>query len=98
MASIEISIGDQKFTLRGDESEEHLHEVANLVQRRVETIRQKAPQLNMQKVAILAALDFASHMIKGTRRTTDTRSLIVEKAKQLLARVELELHSVGSPK
>lgn len=92
MASIEISIGDQKYTLRGEESEEHLREVAELVKRRVEAIRKKAPHLNLQKAAMLAAFDFASHMIKNSRKAADSRAAIVAKAKQLIERVELELH------
>ena len=93
MATIEITIGEQKYFLRGDESPEHLQEVTEIVKRRVETIRKKAPAMTLQKATMLAAFDFASQVIKGSKKSNDYRSAILTKAKLLLERVELELSS-----
>lgn len=95
MTSIEISIAGQKYILRGEEPESHLREVSELVRRRVESIRKQNPALSLQKVTMLAALDFASETIKQKRHSVDTRHTIVNQAKTLLARIEGELESVG---
>lgn len=96
MASIELILGTQKFVLRGEESEEHLHEVAELVKRRVDAIKKRYPSLSFQKLAMLAACDFASQTIKSKRKAVDYRSTVLSKAKNLLDRVELELKSTRS--
>lgn len=89
--SIEITIGSQKFLLRGDESEEHLREVAELVKRKVDALRKQAPTLSLQKASMLAAFDLASLAIKGKIRALDYRADIVSRATSLLERVEDEL-------
>lgn len=91
MASIEITIANQKYVVRGEDSEEHLKEIAELVRRKVESLRKKTPSLTVQKAAMLAAIDFASDSIKGKLKSQDYRSSILSKATQLLERVEGEL-------
>jgi len=91
MARIEITIGEESYLLSGEETPEHLNEVAELVKRRVESIRKKSPRMNLQKATMLTAFDFASQVIKGSKKSTDYRSAILTKAKLLLERVDLEL-------
>lgn len=91
MATIEIKILEQKYFLRGDDTPEHLEEVAELVKRRVEAIRKKSPSMTREKANMLAALDFASQLLKTTKKANDYRSAVVTKAKLLLDRVECEL-------
>jgi len=91
MSSIEIVIGNQKYVLRGDESEEHLREVAEMVRRKVEAVRKSSPALSFQKAAVIAAFDFAAEAIKGRRRASDYRSSLLERANCLLSKVEAEI-------
>jgi cell division protein ZapA len=93
MESIEITIGGQKYVLRGEDSQEHLREVAEMVRRKVESLRKKTSGLTLQKAAMLAAFDFASESIKGKKRAVDYRSQLLTKAHQLLERVQSELSS-----
>lgn len=93
MKAVEILIESQKFVLRGDESEEHLEEVAELVRRKIASAKKSAPNLNLQKATMLAALDLASEMIKGRKKAYQYRSEILGRTGQLLERVELELSS-----
>lgn len=95
MASIEFTIADQKYVLHGDEPEEHLREVAELVRRKVEGLRKASPTLSLQKAAMLAAFDIASQAIKGKQKASDYRSTVLTKAQDLLDRVELELESLS---
>jgi cell division protein ZapA (FtsZ GTPase activity inhibitor) len=93
MASIEITIANQKYVLKGEENEEHLKEVAELVRRKVENLRKKTPNLSLQKAAMLAAFDFASEAINGRRKALDYRATLLAKATQVLERVEGEVAS-----
>ena len=93
MNSIEIVIGNQKYLIRGEEGDEHLKEVAEMVRRRVETIKKKTPSLSLQKAAMLAAFDFASEVIQHRKKSSDTRATILSKAHSLLERVERELET-----
>jgi cell division protein ZapA (FtsZ GTPase activity inhibitor) len=90
-ASIDITIGGQQFQMSTDEPEEHLKEVADLVQRRLETLRRKMPTLSLQNAAMLAAFDFASQVLKSSRKADERRQAVAERAQSLLERVENEL-------
>jgi cell division protein ZapA (FtsZ GTPase activity inhibitor) len=91
MNSIEISIANQKYVIRGEESESQLKEVAEMVRRRVESIRKKNPTLTLQKAAMLAAFDFASDVIQQRKKSSDSKAALLTKAQGLLERVEREL-------
>ncbi|MBI4404019.1 MAG: cell division protein ZapA [Deltaproteobacteria bacterium] len=93
MASIEISIGGQKYMLCSEESEEHLREVADMVKRKVEKLRAEKPNLSQQKATMLAAFDFASGFIKGSQKALTYKNSILTKAQDLLQRVENQMGS-----
>jgi len=92
MPSIEFSVGNQKYVVKSDESEEHLREVAELVRRKVESIRKKNDTLTLQKAAMLAAFDFASSSIKNKRKSHDTRTSLLSKAESVLAKLQEEIN------
>lgn len=91
MNLIEINICNQKYIIKGEEGDAHLEEVAEMVRRRVESIKKNNPSLTLQKAAVLAAFDFASNVIENRKKTLDTKSAILTKAHSLLERVEREL-------
>lgn len=93
MNSIEITIANQKYVIKGEEGEAHLKEVAEMVRRRVETIRKRNPNLTLQKAAMLAAFDFASDVIQNRKKSIDSKAAILNKAHSLLERVERELET-----
>ncbi len=93
MNQIEISIANQKYLIRGEEGEAHLKEVAEMVRRRVESLRKKNPNLTLQKAAMLAAFDFASDGIQQRKKSVDAKATLLNKAQDLLDRVERELET-----
>lgn len=96
LTTIDISIGNHKFILRSEESEEHLREVAEMVRKKVESLKKQNPALTLQKATMLAAIDFASQSIKGRKKALDYRGNILSKAQQLIDRVQHELTSKPS--
>ncbi|NBX92723.1 MAG: cell division protein ZapA [Proteobacteria bacterium] len=93
MNSIDILIGNQKYELKGNESQEHLEEVAQMVRRRVESLKKKNSSLTLQKAAMLAAFDFASDLIKTKRKSSEHRAIVLSKAQKLLEKLEWDLQS-----
>ena len=91
MASIEISIANQTYLLRGEEPEEHLTDVAEMVRRRIEAIRKKNPSISLHKASILAAFDFASEIIKGRKQSVAYRNEILARTTQIMEKCEKEL-------
>ncbi len=91
MPKIDINIAGLSYVLKSDETLEHLEEVSHLVKKRVEIILKKNPKLDATRATMLAAFDFASQMVKSTRRGTEYKSGVLTKAKLLLAKVEKEL-------
>ena len=96
MASIEFSIANQKYLLKSDDDDAHLNEVAELVRRKVEGIRKKNATLSLHKAIMLAAIDFASQVIKGRKRALNYQSDIIVRANRLLQKVESKLESSPS--
>lgn len=93
MNTIDILIGNQRYELKGNESQEHLEEVAQMVRRRVESLKKKNSTITLQKAAMLAAFDFASEVIKAKKKSSEHRSAVLSKAQKLLDKVEWDLQS-----
>jgi cell division protein ZapA (FtsZ GTPase activity inhibitor) len=93
MNTIDILIGNQRYELKGNESQEHLEEVAQMVRRRVESLKKKNSAITLQKAAMLAAFDFASEVIKAKKKSSEHRSAVLSKAQKLLEKVEWDLQS-----
>ena len=96
MASIEITLSDRKYQLSSEASEEHLKLVAEMVSKKIANLQKEKSSLNLQKAFIIAAFDFASHLIEGKKKGQEYRSAILTKAHQILERVQTELTSPPS--
>lgn len=91
MPSIDITISGQKYLISGNEEENHLREVAELVRRKVENLKKEKPSLSIQKIAILSAIDLASEVIKGKKKSLDYQNKVLSKANELLSNVQKAL-------
>ncbi len=91
MPKLEIDIAGQSYVMKSDESPEHMEEVAHLVKKRVENLLKKSPKLGVARATMLTAFDFASQMVKSTKKGTEFKSGVLTKAKLLLNKVEKEL-------
>ena len=63
---VEVIIGGTIYSLRGEESQEHMHRVAELLNTKLSSIQQSnvRTSLNPSKVYMLTALNVASEYIK----------------------------------
>ncbi len=64
MGSIDVTILGQKYTIKGDASEEHIKKLATFVDARLKEVYSAAPGIAPLKAAILASLDIADELHK----------------------------------
>lgn len=93
MESIEITVNGQRYVLKGDETSEHLKEVASIVLGKVQSLMKERSNLSLQKASILTAFDLASLLLKSNTKFQTQRTLILEKAQSLLSKVEKEIQA-----
>ena len=58
------TIGGNEYTIRGEESEEHLLGIAAMVDNKMMELKQKYPRQTNARIAILAALQLADEYVK----------------------------------
>ncbi len=90
MASIDIRVGNQNFLVKSDVSEEHLGEVAQIVQNKIVDLMQESG-MTATKAAVLAAVEFASQMVKDQHQLDNYRGTLLAKASDILEKIEREL-------
>jgi cell division protein ZapA len=62
--STEVFIFGERYTLRSDDSPDHLHRVAEFVDGRFHEVAKGGPTLAPSKVAVLASLNIADELFK----------------------------------
>ncbi len=64
-ARVSAIIDGQDYLLKGEESQEYLYELANLVDEMIYFIKQRNPSYLPQKAAVLACLQLADELKKS---------------------------------
>jgi cell division protein ZapA len=91
MGSAEVFILGQKYTVRGQEPEEYIRELAGYVDARMREAVDKYPGIHPQKAAILAAMGIADELHKfRTDFESSTRGMEARTEEALNAMLELD--------
>ena len=64
MGSTEVYILGQKYTIKGDEPEEYIRDLASFVDKKLKEVYNSSPNITPVKASILAALDIADELFK----------------------------------
>ena len=83
MGSTEVYILGQKYTIKGDEPEEYIREIASFVDKKLKEVYNAAPNITPVKASILAALDIADELFKMRIRQEEETKNVEEKAATL---------------
>lgn len=83
MGSIEVTILGQKYTVRGDESEDYMKKLAVFVDNELRKVYNSAPNITPLKAAILASLNIADELQKLKEAQDSITRNIEEKANTL---------------
>jgi cell division protein ZapA len=83
MGSIEVDILGQKYTIKGDASEEYIKKLAVFVDLKLKEVHNSAPNIAPLKAAILAALNIADELHRLREEHEKAAKGIEEKANVL---------------
>lgn len=83
MGSIEVTILGQKYTVKGDATEEHMKKLAIFVDGKLREVYDVSPNIAPLKAAILASLNIADELQKLQDAQEDLTRNIEEKAEAL---------------
>ncbi len=79
MGSIEIHILGQKYTIKGDEPEEYIQQLAGYVQEKIRDVYNNSPNITPLKASILAAVTIADELHKLKNEQENIAKSIEEK-------------------
>lgn len=88
MRSVEIKILGQSYTIRTEEEETYIKELASYVDKRLKEIYAAAPNVSHGKAAIMAAFGIADELFKMKQKQEDFDRMIEEKTKILSSYLE----------
>ena len=83
MGSIEVTILGQKYTIKGDASEDYIKGLASFVDERLKEVHNSSPGISPLKAAILASLNIADELHKLKEAQENITKNIEERANAL---------------
>jgi cell division protein ZapA len=83
MGSVEVDILGQKYTIRGDASEEHIKKLASFVDGKMKEVYSASPGIAPLKAAILASLTIAEELHRLREEQENITKNIEERANAL---------------
>ena len=85
-----VSIGGHRFTLRSDEEERLVREMAAHVDKHLRDLQKQTRTADTQSLAILAALQITEELWKVRRQLGEVRKRVRDKGRALLQLIERE--------
>lgn len=85
-----VNIGGHRYTLRSDEDEKVVREMAAHVDKHLRDVQKQTRAADTQSLAILTALQITEELWKTRRATADLKKRVREKGKAILQMIERE--------
>jgi cell division protein ZapA len=85
MNSVEVYILGQRYTIKGEASEEHIRKLAAFVDSKLKEVHNSSPNISPVKASILAALNIADELFKLKNEQDEMTKYIEEKTQRLTA-------------
>jgi cell division protein ZapA len=79
MGSVEVYILGQKYTIKGDASEEYIRQLADFVTGKIKEVSDASPTITPLKATILAAVNIADELHRLKTEQEDVARSIEEK-------------------
>lgn len=81
--SVDVEIFGAIYHVRGEQDQQHLLRLAEMVDQKMREISEKAPTVDTGKIAILAALNLADELLQCNNQQEGERVEIMEKVAEL---------------
>lgn len=88
--AVAVNIAGHRFTLRSDEDERLVREMAAHVDRRLRELQKQTRAADTQSLAILTALQVTEELWRERRAHAETRKRVRDKGRALLQFIERE--------
>jgi cell division protein ZapA len=88
---VEIKVFGQTYTVKSDAEEDHIQEVAQYVNEKIEDVLKKTKSISSLNVAILTALNLADDLLKEKERRAALLRAIERKSKELTEKIDLRI-------
>lgn len=83
MGSVDVFILGQKYTIKGEASEEHIHRLASYVNGKIKEVYDSSPNITPLKASILAAITITDELQRLKDEQEDITKSIEEKTSLL---------------
>ena len=93
---VDVTLLGERFSVRSDKDEGHLHALAAQVSRRFEELRRHAKSATTQQLAILLALNLADELAQSEERAAHTRDAARAVTEGLLQKLTAALAAVDA--
>lgn len=90
--SFKITIFGENYSLMSDETEEHVHSVAQQIDSLMKEVAHKMPQAPVEKIAVLVALQLASQLDHA--KSLNSRYEMSHES--LIEKINQDLHTIDS--
>ncbi|MBN2574104.1 MAG: cell division protein ZapA [Deltaproteobacteria bacterium] len=87
---VTVSIGGHRYTLRSDEDERLVREMAAHVDKRLRDLQKQTRAADTQSLAVLTALQITEELWRERRRHSDLKKQVRDKGRALLQFIERE--------
>jgi cell division protein ZapA len=88
---VEIKVFGQTYTVKSDAEEDHIQEVAQYVNEKIDDVLKKTKSISSLNVAILTALNLADDLLKEKERRAALLRAIERKSKELTEKIDLRI-------
>lgn len=96
--TVEIKVFGQTYSVKTDEEESHIQEVAKYVNDKADEILKKTRSVSTLNVAILTALNIADDLLREREKRNMLLQEIESKSKDLAERIDIKIRGNESKK
>jgi cell division protein ZapA len=89
--STEVRILGKNYSVRSEFDDRFTNETAELVNARVRELIQKMGPISTEKIAVLAAMNFAGELLKAQREAEEQRKFLIAKTEKLIKLIDSQL-------
>jgi cell division protein ZapA len=87
---MEIKILGKTYSIRSEFDERFMNQTADLVNGKMRELSTKVGPVAAEKIAVLAAMNFAGELLKLRREEEDRRMLLRQKASQVIKLIDAQ--------
>ena len=94
--SVTVSLAGQKFSIKSEHPEQHLHQLAAYVDRKVRELQRLSKTVGTHQLALLAAMNIADELFTAETRQREFKGRVSRKGETLLRAVESAMQQRAS--